>query len=254
MVVIGHARGGDPLYTPGDQSGSEVCTQGWYNGGWNFVARPKSAAIAERMAAFCEAICGNQNIGYSQTRRNDLRAAAKTVNWNPAAIRRPADCDCSSFMSVCAEAGGVNMDVAYTYGNAPWTGNMRTKLALTGAFEILTEPKYLSGEQYLKRGDILVNEKQHTAMVLSNGALSGQTMPEAKNESGKEFRMGDVVRFSGGTHYVGSRLDQGYPARPGPAMITLLAPGTKHPYHLIHTDGTSNVYGWVDEGSFERLS
>ena len=28
--------------------------------------------------------------------------------------------------------------------------------------------------------------------------------------------------------------------------MTAVAPAGKHPYHLVHTDGTSTVYGWVD--------
>ena len=40
----------------------------------------------------------------------------------------------------------------------------------------------------------------------------------------------------------------GTAAKPGPAKITTLSPGSSHPYHLIHTDSTSNVYGWVDAG------
>lgn len=168
-VKIGHARGGDPTYTPGDQTGNEVRIQEWYANGWNFVARFRNATQAEKAAKACEAVCANDNIGYSQTRRNDLRAAAKAVNWNFSRITSPADCDCSSLMSVCAEAAGVNMTPAYTAGNAPWTGNMKEKFSITGAFEILTDEKYLKTDQYLRRGDILVNEITHTCMALSNG-------------------------------------------------------------------------------------
>ena len=34
--------------------------------------------------------------------------------------------------------------------------------------------------------------------------------------------------------------------KPGPAKVTVVATAGKHPYHLVHTDGTSTVYGWVD--------
>lgn len=169
-VKIGHARGGDPTYTPGDQTGQEVRTQAWYSNGWNFVLRFRDPAKAERAARACEAACANDNIGYSQTRRNDLRAAAKVVGFDFARITSPADCDCSSLMSVCAEAAGVNMNAAYSGGNAPWTGNMREKFLLTGEFDVLTDEKYLKTDQYLRRGDILVNEITHTCMALSDGA------------------------------------------------------------------------------------
>lgn len=178
-VTIGHARGGDPTYTPGDQTGQEVRTQTWYANGWNFVLRFRSAAQAEKAARACEAVCANDNIGYSQTRRNDLRVAAKAVGWDFARITSPADCDCSSLMAVCAEAAGINMTGAYTSGNAPWTGNMKEKFSATGAFEILTDKKYLTSDAYLRRGDILVNEITHTCMALSNGskAYEGSVSP-----------------------------------------------------------------------------
>ena len=44
---------------------------------------------------------------------------------------------------------------------------------------------------------------------------------------------------------------KGFTAKAGKAKITLKKPGKAHPYHLIHTDSNSNVYGWVDEGSFD---
>lgn len=66
--------------------------------------------------------------------------------------------------------------------------------------------------------------------------------------------VGNVVQFIGSRHYVSSTGDRGYVARPGPAKITLHNPGSKHPWHLIHTDNTSNVYGWVDEADIQGSS
>lgn len=60
---------------------------------------------------------------------------------------------------------------------------------------------------------------------------------------------GDIVRFSGGKHYVSSNGSLGYTAKAGPARVTRYLPGRKHPYHLVHIDKTSNVYGWVDENT-----
>lgn len=70
--------------------------------------------------------------------------------------------------------------------------------------------------------------------------------------SGKEYKVGDVVQFNGGYHYVSSTASNptGSKCAAGPAKITLQAKGAKHPWHLIHTDSKSRVYGWVDDGSF----
>lgn len=72
----------------------------------------------------------------------------------------------------------------------------------------------------------------------------------------KSYNVGDVVNFHGGTHYVSSWPgSKGYSASAGKAKITLgpncAGNGKAHPWHLIHTDGASNVYGWVDEGTFD---
>ena len=66
------------------------------------------------------------------------------------------------------------------------------------------------------------------------------------------YRINDVVAFYGGSHYINSTAAK--PAaknrRAGTAKITnIVAKGAKHPYHLEGI--TSNVFGWVDLGSFK---
>ncbi len=83
------------------------------------------------------------------------------------------------------------------------------------------------------------------------------TSPKSKSKKKKaaakgNYKVGDVVNFHGGTHYLSSDSgSKGFTAKAGKAKITLKKPGKSHPYHLIHTDSNSNVYGWVDEGSFD---
>lgn len=72
----------------------------------------------------------------------------------------------------------------------------------------------------------------------------------------KTYKVGDIVNFHGGTHYYSSYPGaRGYSARAGRAKITLgpdcRGNGHAHPWHLIHVDSSSNVYGWVDEGTFD---
>lgn len=177
-VTIGHAsidenkngRGG----TAGDQNGREVYTANWYNGGWHTLIRPKTRELAEGMATACEAACGNPNIGYDMNQRNTLRTAAKAAAWNLAKITTPCETDCSAFMTVCAEAAGVDMSGAYTSGNAPTTWNMVEKFASTGAFLVLKDSKYMTSSARVIRGDILVKDG-HVVMVLSDGASPDRT-------------------------------------------------------------------------------
>ena len=108
-VTIGHAsideRGKASGGRAGDQTGREVCTRGWYNKGWRYCLRPKSASVAERMAKACEQGCANNKIGYDQSQRNSLHYYAKRCGYNLAIINTKCETDCSAFMTVCALAG-----------------------------------------------------------------------------------------------------------------------------------------------------
>ena len=73
----------------------------------------------------------------------------------------------------------------------------------------------------------------------------------------KDYKVGDIVTFNGGYHYYTSMdgSPRGGIRKAGKAKITVTAKGAKHPYHLIggafnHVGGSSNVYGWVDAGTF----
>lgn len=186
-VKIGHAsideRGKVNSGSAGDQTGREVCTRSWYNKGWSVLLRPKSATVAEKMAKACEAGCANTKIGYDQYQRNTLRTQAKAAGWDLSKITKTCETDCSAFMTVCAEAAGIDVSGCYTSGNAPTTFNMRAKFKATGAFEVLTDSKYLTSPDYLKRGDVLVYEKGHTVMVLSNGSKAGGASTTAKTSN-----------------------------------------------------------------------
>lgn len=170
-IRIGHAsideNGKIAGGASGDQNGKEVCTRNWYNGGWEFLARPKNAAVAEKMASACEAACGNPCIGYDQNQRNTLNTQAKRVDYDLSKIATPCETDCSAFVSVCVLAAGVALEYA---GNLPTTRTLQSKLSQTGEFEVLTDSKYLTGTDYLRRGDILCKAGKHTVMVLDSGS------------------------------------------------------------------------------------
>ena len=72
------------------------------------------------------------------------------------------------------------------------------------------------------------------------------------------LNVGDIVDFTGDTHYLTSTSTNGVKTSPGKAKVTLFAKGAKHPYHLraVNDDGkyVSGVYGWVDEKDIKQLS
>lgn len=97
---------------------------------------------------------------------------------------------------------------------------------------------------------------QHTADTYSmtmDLELAEPKKEKASSEKKKDYNVGDIVNFHGGTHYVSSYPgSKGYKARAGKAKITIKnGSGKAHPWHLIHTDSGSNVYGWVDDGTFD---
>ena len=195
-VRIGHAsideRGKAKGGAAGDQTGKEVCIRAWYSKPWKVLLRAKDEAVAEKMAKACEAGCWNNNIGYDQNQRNTLHTQAQKTGYDLSKVGK-CETDCSAFLTVCAIAAGVTA-LEYT-GNAPTTSTMRAKFTASGAFSALTAAKYLTGTQYLKRGDILLAPGSHTAMVLDTGAAAEK--PKAESGSGKIVTIADIQRWAG---------------------------------------------------------
>ena len=178
-VKIGHAsidenrkiKGG----AAGDQTAKEVCTRTWYDGGWQFVLRPRTSTLAEKSAKACERGCANSKIGYDQNQRNSLYTQAKKVKFDLSKITTKCETDCSAFMTVCAIAGGADIN----YGsNAPATSTMKSRFLESGDYEVLSASKYVDNDDYLKRGDILVKPGSHTVMVLENGSDVSYTLTQ----------------------------------------------------------------------------
>ena len=95
-------------------------------------------------------------------------------------------------------------------------------------------------------------DNKHTMSLKLNYANDLAKEEKGAEDSGKDYKVGDVVQFNGGYHYVSSTASNptGSKCAAGPAKITLIAKGAKHPWHLIHTDSSTRVYGWVDDGTF----
>lgn len=123
---------------------------------------------------------------------------------------------------------------------------------------------------FIRKGDLVyimsssISDYYYVKSIQHNADVFSMTMElelaEPKEESSnnteekkKDYNVGDVVNFHGGTHYVSSYPgSKGYSAKAGKAKITKKnGSGKAHPWHLIHTDSGSNVYGWVDDGTFD---
>ena len=175
MIKIGQASRDERMrYSggiAGDQDGKEVVIREWYNRPWNKVLRCKDSEKAEKIAAAMEDACRNDNIGYDQYERTTLYDFCKANGWNIKAVNKPCETDCSALVSVCVNAAGIRVS-----GDI-YTGNEAAALLRTGEFELLSAPKYLLSDEYLKRGDILLYEFHHTAIALQDGGKAEKTKP-----------------------------------------------------------------------------
>ena len=181
--MIAHAsqdeKGGTTGATPGDNNNKEVVTRSWYSKPWNYIIRCTDANMRERIAQAMEAAANNNNIGYSQPHRNDLLNSCRKYNYNPANATIPCDCDCSSLVSVACMYAGIPENQLYISGNCCTTSNIRSRLMATGKFTTYTDSKYLTSDQYLYRGDILLKEPGHVAVNITDGANATQTQQQA---------------------------------------------------------------------------
>lgn len=122
-----------------------------------------------------------------------------------------------------------------------------------GVYIIIPELE-LSRTFYVDSDTHTFKDNLHTMSLKLNYANDLAKAGKGGGDSGggKDYKVGDVVQFNGGPHYVSSVASNptGSPCAAGPAKITLIAKGAKHPWHLIHTDSSTRVYGWVDDGTF----
>lgn len=254
-VRIGHAsisEKGTINGVKGDQTGGEVCVRSWYSKPWDYMALHPDAAVREKHAKAVEAACANDNIGYGQNDRNTLNTLAKAAGYDLSRVGK-CNCDCSSLQNVAAVASGAS---GATYGSNGWTtSTMKAALQKLG-YKIITDAAHLASAAYCVRGAIYVKASSHTVCALDNGASYKKTLEKAgiseTAASGKDssttYKVGDVVSFNGTKHYTSANDAASKTCKPGKAKVTAVSAGAKHPYHLVHTDSTSNVYGWVDAG------
>lgn len=83
--------------------------------------------------------------------------------------------------------------------------------------------------------------------ILPPVQIKSSTVTSASDTGSSEaFKVGDIVNFTGSTHYTSSTGARGTACKPGKAKITRIANGTAHPIHLVNDGSGSTVYGWVN--------
>lgn len=128
-----------------------------------------------------------------------------------------------------------------------------------GVFIIIKELG-ISKTYYVEEDTHTFESNYHSMKLkLTLAADTERTKKAQQAQTSGDIKVGDVVQFAGGYHYVSSTASSptGGTRKGGPAKCTHIAKGAAHPYHLIggaytSVEGSSNVYGWVDASTVSK--
>lgn len=159
----------------GDQTGQEWAIIPWYSRPWNVVLRYPNTEVRELIAQLATEAAENDLIGYDQNQRTSFWTQLTRSGFRPANIKYPCEADCSAGVAAIVKAAGnlLGIEKLKKISEDMYTGNEREVLKAAG-FSILTGLKYLNSDKYLLRGDILLLERHHTAINITDGARSGE--------------------------------------------------------------------------------
>lgn len=165
----GDERGNISGGKAGDQTGTEWWIIPWYSRPWNCVLRHQDEKVRKKIADLARKAANNDHIGYNQSNRDSYFNELKKVNYNPSKITKNCDADCSAGVIANIKAVGHLLGIKNLQTiTCTYTGNMREALSDVG-FKVLTDSKYLTSDNYLLEGDILLNDECHVATNLTNG-------------------------------------------------------------------------------------
>ena len=154
----------------GDQTGTEWYVRSWYNRPWNCVLRYPDRDVADMIAQLSRQAAENDCIGYDQNERHTYWEALKKSGYYPSKIKVKCEADCSTGVLGTVKAVGYILGIKKLEDVDPngWTGSMRQQLTAAG-FKCMTDSRYLTSDDYLLPGDILLNDAKHTAVNLTVG-------------------------------------------------------------------------------------
>lgn len=162
----------------GDQTGREYVIRTWYNRPWSHIIRCTNEKARKLLKQLAEEAANNDKIGYDQgtsgnsNDRYTFWSEVQKVGYRPANIKNACETDCSNSTAVLVKCVGYILGIKelqkvsiYSY-----SGNIRTALVNTGYFKVIIDPNYLSSDDYLLEGDILLYEGHHVTINLTDGA------------------------------------------------------------------------------------
>lgn len=166
----------------GDQTGKEWYLRTWYNRPWDCVLRyEKNPQVGLKIAELACAAALNNNIGYDQYERETYWKYLKLAGYNPSLITTPCEADCSAGVIANTKAAGYLLGIpALQNISATYTGNMKAAFKAAG-FTVLTGTQYTKTTVNLLPGDILLNERSHTATNITRGKNTYTSAPSKGN-------------------------------------------------------------------------
>ena len=172
----------------GDQTGTEYQIINWYNRPWMCVLRFEDSKIASLIADMAEKAAKNDLIGYDQgtagntNDRYTFWQHLKASNYDPAQITVACESDCSASTAAIIKGAGYRLNLPKLKAVSIYltTYNMRKALKAAGA-TVLTDEKYLTSGDYLKAGDILLNDNHHVAIAVTSGAKAESIKKVSEN-------------------------------------------------------------------------
>lgn len=159
----------------GDQTGGEWVLRSWYNRPWDCVLRYPDKKVAQAIANEAIDAANNNNIGYDQWQRTTFWNQLVSVGYKASKIVNKCEADCSAGAMAIVKAVGYQLGIKKLQNvQLVTTPYMKKELQAAG-FEVLTFSKYRTSENYLEPGDILLNEKSHTAIEVGTGKKKEET-------------------------------------------------------------------------------
>lgn len=174
--------GWDGKSKAGDQTGKEVYIRSWYPYNWDIILRYPDTTIARRASDIAVKLANSNLIGYDQSERNTLYKALKKNKWDvdkyiKSGVR--TECDCASFVYACY---CCLIPALRSDDNAPTCGKLRAMFKKAG-FKCYTAKKYVTSDNYLEAGDVIVNESAHTVIVVNMGSHYDKKTVKAKHSA-----------------------------------------------------------------------
>lgn len=105
-----------------------------------------------------------------------------------------------------------------------------------------------NGRKWTSHGELPYIDYDSVAETTATPTVTAENV-----KSSGSLALGDIVTFSGTTHYASANASEGKICVAGRAKITEVYPSGKHPYHIIGDKNPCTAYGWVDTEGLVKI-